>query len=170
MMLKTRWYESSSHDGSWLASPDFHGSFGHGNVLTLRNRRVTRFLHERCDHRGGLELFLELAGFIEELLAPLAVLVQDLMKLGCGGNMHDAFVEHARGTEAFGIPRRDFAEHAAGEIFAKDLYHEVQVPAHDAHPLVKRGFRQKLADVHVSEGRVTRVPSVHRFIKIWGLV
>src|SRR5579859_2135619 len=48
------------------------------------------------------------------------------------------------GTEPFGIPRRDLAKHPAAEWLAKNLNHQIQMPAHHPHPLGKRGFGKQL--------------------------
>src|SRR5579871_5383643 len=64
--------------------PDFDGAFGDGDVLALGD---AGFLHEGSDEWGWLELWMQLAGFILELLAPAEVALKDVVKLGAGGNL-----------------------------------------------------------------------------------
>src|SRR5436190_9926852 len=49
-------------------------------------------------------------------------------------------IEFSRRAEAFGIPRRNFAKHAAAEFFAKNFHHQVDMPGHDAHAFGKGWF------------------------------
>ena len=77
-------------------------------------------LHEGRNHRCGLELLLQFAAIIQELLTPASIVIQDFMELSVSGNEHDALVEFTGWAKPFGIPGRDLSEHAAGQFFAKD--------------------------------------------------
>ena len=98
------------------------------------------FLHEGGNEWEGLEFGHQFAGVVEELLAPAEVVFEDVVELGAGGDLDGLAVEFGGGAEALGIPGRNFAEHAAAELFAEDFDHEVEVAGHDADALGEGRF------------------------------
>src|SRR5262249_39724513 len=112
--------------------PHLHRSFRDGDLFS-RNRAGSG--HERGDQWNRTEARLEFAVFIQELRAPIAIMLQDLLKFPATGNQDDAFGEFISGTESFRVPRPHFTEHATPMRLAKDLNHQLEMTAHDAHSL-----------------------------------
>ena len=94
---------------------------------------------------------------------PAGVIFQHFVEFGAGGDLDGAFVEFVARAETFGIPRGDLAEHPAAERLAKHFNHQIQMPAHHAHPFGEAGFGQHAI---VPEGRVTRVSNVAGGLRI----
>ena len=59
--------------------------------------------------------------------------------------MDDGFVEGLGGTETFGVPRGDFAEHHTAAIFAKNIDHQVIMTAQDADAFFKGRLGKEFA-------------------------
>ena len=100
-------------------SPHFHRAFRHRDLLALRGGRL---LHERRDHRRGLEFFFQRTLIVEELLTPAEVIFQHVVKFGARRDAHHALVEFVGRAESFGVPRRDFAKPAAAVLLAFPLF------------------------------------------------
>ena len=109
-------------------------------------RRWLGLAHEGGDHGRRGEAREEFAGgWVEELLAPIDVVVQHDVELGASTDLHDFLVEFVAGAEAFGIPRRDFAEHATSKFLAKNFHHQIQMTRHDARAFLEGGFGREFA-------------------------
>src|SRR5208337_3162854 len=117
------------------------------------------YLHERGDQRLRAELSLQAAIRVQELFPPAQVVLPEGLEFGARANPHDVLVELIGWAKAFGVPRRNLAEHAAPVGFAENLDHEIQVTEHDTHTLLERRFGQALTGPQIVQ-RVLENPGI----------